>query len=45
MRDSDTLAEGVGGRMEDEEEAADEADNSGLAEVVLLLLMPMLYME
>lgn len=36
MKESDTLVEGVGGRMEDEEDATDEADEGGLTGVLLL---------
>lgn len=36
MYDRDTLVDGVGGRMEDEEDATDEADDGGLTGVLLL---------
>lgn len=36
LKGSDTLVEGVGGRMEDEEDAIDEADEGGLTGVLLL---------
>lgn len=36
LKGSDTLVEGVGGRMEDEEGATDEADEGGLTGVLLL---------
>lgn len=35
MKDREKLAEGVGGRMEDAEDATDEADDGGLPGVLL----------
>lgn len=39
MKGRETLVDGVGGRMEDREDATDEAEDGGLTGVLLLLLM------